>query len=498
MTETVYAHLAAVIERQGDKIAARFESETLTYRELGAKVEQAAGYLQSLGIAKGSTFAAFSQNCLELMIAYYAAARLGAIFVPLNPNLTAPEVEYAFNHSGAAVLFYDDAVGEVARAAVPRGSLRSLRDLKEPVARLPALKETLISREDDFLIIYTSGSTGAPKAVVLDHAAQAGAAKALAEMWGLAAGDITLVALPLGYLYGLSTAAAVGLQSGGIVVILRRFHPRDVLEGLMLHHATIYHGVPTMYSMMLEYCEQRDLTFDLSHIRALICAGAPMPEEMRERFAARFGKMIQNYYAMTECTPVFGTFANSARPIPKGAIGRAAPGLQVRIVRPDGTDCDDDEDGEVFVRGAATMKRYLNNPEQTQASFRDGLFRTGDLGRRDDDGYFYLTGRIKDIIIRGGANISPAEVEASLSSHPAVQDVAVVGGPHRIFGEVPIAFVVVRPGATVSQEDLIAHTEKTLSDFKVPRTIHFETALPIGLTGKFDKKVLKARLYMQA
>jgi long-chain acyl-CoA synthetase len=356
------------------------------------------------------------------------------------------------------------------------------------------LEEVTVHPEDDFLIIYTSGSTGVPKAILLDHAAQVGAATALAEMWGVTAEDVTLVGLPLGYLYGLSTAAAVGLQSGGTVVILRRFHPRDVLEGLVAYRATVYHGVPTMFSMMLEYCEQRDLTYDLSHIRVLICAGAPLPEEMQGRFALRFNKTIQNYYAMTESTPVFGTFAGDARPLPKGAVGRAAPGLEVRIIRQDGTECDDDEDGELLVRGAATMKSYLNNPEQAEASFREGLFRTGDLGRRDADGFYYLTGRIKDIIIRGGANISPAEVEEVLASHPSVQDVAVVGGSDNIFGEVPIAFVVIRHGASASKEDLVAHAEKSLSDFKVPRTIHFETALPIGLTGKFDKKALKARI----
>lgn len=494
MTKTVYAHLAAMIEAHADKVAIRFEGETLTYRALASAIEGAARHLRALGIGRGTTFAAFAQNRPELMIAYYAAARLGAVFVPLNPNLTASEVEYAFRHSGATVLFHDSFVGDVAKAAVSTASLRTLDELKTPADGLPVLGETIVSPEDDLLIIYTSGSTGAPKAILLDHAAQVGAATAFAEMWGLTPDDVTLVALPLGYLYGLSTAAAVGLQSGGAVAILRRFHPRDVLEGLVSHRATIFHGVPTMYSMMLEYCEQRDLTYDLSGVRALICAGAPLPEEMRERFAKRFGNAIQDYYAATETTPVFGTFADDPRPIPKGAVGRAAPGLQVRIVRPDGTDCGDGEDGEVLVRAAATMKRYLNNPEQTDAAFRDGLFRTGDLGRRDGEGYFYITGRIKDIIIRGGANISPSEVEAVLSSHKAVQDVAVVGGPDRIFGEVPIAFVVLRHGASVTQDDLIAYAEKTLSDFKVPRTIHFETELPLGLTGKFDKKALKARL----
>lgn len=498
MTKTVYAHLAAMIAAHADKVAIRFEGETLTYRALADAVETAARHLGVLGIGKGTTFALYAQNRVEHMVAYYAAARLGAVFVPLNPNLTASEVEYAFKHSGARILFHDDLVGDVARRAVPAASLRRLDDLRVSAAGLPALEETVVAPEDDFLIIYTSGSTGVPKAILLDHAAQVGAVTALAEMWGLTADDVTLVALPLGYLYGLSTAAAVGLQSGGTVAILRRFHPRDVLEGLVSHRATVYHGVPTMYSMMLEYCEQRDLTYNLSGVRALICAGAPLAEEMRERFAKRFGKAIQDYYAATETTPVFGAFADDPRPIPKGAVGRAAPGLQVRIVRPDGTECGDDEDGEVLVRAAATMKRYLNNPEQTTTAFRDGLFRTGDLGRRDGEGYFYVTGRIKDIIIRGGANISPSEVEAVLSSHPAVQDVAVVGAPDRIFGEVPVAFVVLRHGASASQEDLIVYAEKTLSDFKVPRSIHFESEFPLGLTGKFDKKALKARLQAAA
>jgi len=296
MTRTVYAHLAAMIEAHPDRAAIRIEGETLTYRAFDEAIEIAARHLRALGIGKGTTFSAYAQNRIELMIAYYAAARLGAVFVPLNPNLTASEVEYAFRHSGAAILFHDDLVGDVARAAVPAPSLRSLDELRVPADGLPPLEETIVAPRDDFLHHLHLRKHGRAKAILLDHAAQVGAATALAGMWGLTPDDVTLVALPLGYLYGLSTAAAVGLQSGGSVAILRRFHPRDVLEGLVSHRATVYHGVPTMYSMMLEYCEQRDLTYDLSGIRALICAGAPLAEEMRERFAKRFGKAILDYY----------------------------------------------------------------------------------------------------------------------------------------------------------------------------------------------------------
>jgi long-chain acyl-CoA synthetase len=351
-----------------------------------------------------------------------------------------------------------------------------------------------VDPNSDFLIIYTSGSTGTPKGIVLSHAAQVNAAAALSEMWGVGEKDVTVVGLPLGYLYGLSTAAAVGLQRGGTVVILRRFHPRDALEALVASKATIYHGVPTMYSMMLEFCEQQDLKFDLSQVRELICAGAPLPGEMRQRFATRFGRALHDYYAMTECTPVFGSYSSDLRPVPAKAIGRLAPGATVRILRPGGADCGVEEEGEILVRGAATMKRYLNSPELTNIAMKDGFVRSGDLGYRDSAGYYYISGRLKDLIIRGGANISPSEVEKALASHPGVQDAAVVGIEDRIFGEVPIAFVVRRHGSRVSADELVQHAEMLLSDFKVPRRYVFETELPLGKTGKIDKAELKRRL----
>jgi long-chain acyl-CoA synthetase len=489
---TVFAALAAAVAVNPDRPALLFKDEVLSYAALLDAVDLAARHLAARGIGQGSVFAAYSQNRPELMFCYYAAARLGAVFVPVNPNLTPSEVAYTVTHSGAALLLHDDAVVGPARAAgvalMPIGDLRA----SGPGAATEPPAE--VAPGDDFLIIYTSGTTGTPKAIVLDHAAQVAAPRALAQMWGLGPQDTTLVALPLGYLYGLSTAAAAGLQAGGRVVILRRFHPRDVLEAMVAHGVTVYHGVPTMFSMMLEYCEERGLSFDLSHVRTMIAAGAPLPPEMRQRFTTRFGADLQNYYAMTESTPVFGRFAGDPRPLAPGAVGRAAPGLTVRIVRPDGSDCADGEQGEILVRAAATMKRYMKAPDQTEAAFIGGLFRTGDLGHRDAAGNYFITGRIKDIIIRGGANISPAEVEEALASHPAVQDAAVIGAPDRTFGEVPVAFVVLRSGAEVTAGMLEEHAARTLSDFKVPRRYLFEAALPLGKTGKVDKAALARRL----
>lgn len=494
----VYSALAAAVALGPDRPAIVFEGETTSYAQLLALVDNASLHLQAHGLGKGSVFAAYSPNRPELMLCYYAAARIGAIFVPVNPNLTPAEVAYVYRHSGAALLFHEESVGELAKGALPDGVLLPIEGLRAPVTDIPQLPCAEIGLEDEFLIIYTSGTTGTPKAIVLDHGAQTNGPRALAEMWGLTSEDTTLVALPLGYLYGLSTAAAAGLQTGGKVVILRRFHPRDVLDSLVTQGAAVYHGVPTMFSMMLEYCEQRDLDVDLRQVRVLVSAGAPLAPEVRQRFSRRFGAELQNYYAMTESTPVFGKLAAEARPLPEGAVGKAAPGLAVRIVRPDGSDCAEGEAGEILVRAAATMRRYLNAPEQTAASFVGDLFRTGDLGRKDAEGNFYITGRIKDIIIRGGANISPAEVEEVLVTHPAVQDAAVVGAPDRIFGEAPVAFIVLRVGMQATAEELEIHACQTLSDFKVPKRYVFETAFPIGKTGKIDKSSLSRRLVDEA
>jgi long-chain acyl-CoA synthetase len=486
---SVYDGFLAAARLYWDKTAIIYEGERISYKELSSHIDNTVCHLRALGVGAGDTFAVYGQNHPEHFYCYYAASKMGAVLVSVNPNLTAAEIEFTVKHSEAKVVFYDETVAESAMAAVPPKSLLPLSVLSSPVAGDAAAVR--VDPTDDFLICYSSGTTGAPKAVVLDQAAQVNVAVALARMWGVNDRDTTLVALPLGYLFGISTAGATGIAAGGTVVVLRRFHPRDVLEAIIKHKITVYHGVPTMCSMMLEYCEQRDLHFDLSNVRALICSGAPLPKDMASRFVARFDKELQNYFAMTEVTPVFGRFHDDPRPVPEGAIGRAAPGATVRILRPDGSECATNEAGEGLVRGAATLKRYHKNQALTEASMKDGLFRSGDLVRIDEGGYYYIVGRIKEIIIRGGHNISPAEVEQVLVSHPAVQEAAVVGVPDRIFGEAPVAFVVRRHGADVTQEELVGFVEKQLSDFKVPRTILFYTDLPQGLTGKIDKKILK-------
>jgi long-chain acyl-CoA synthetase len=488
-------NIAAGLDRaaavHGARIALRFGETHLTYRDLSLRVNALAATLSRRGIGRGDSFAVVSDNNLELLQLYYAAARIGAVFVPVNQSLSAREVAYITRHIEAKFLFHDTAHAEVVKAAMQdprRCAIDAL--LHENIADsklIPAHDRV----HDDFLVIYTSGSTGVPKAVVFDQAAEMAGNQSLIEMWGLGPDDVTLVALPLGFLYGLSTAAATGIQAGGEVVVMRRFHPGEVIAALVESRATVFHGVPTMFSMMLDYAEQNRLSVDLSSVRLLISAGAPLSEELRVRFHERFNKPIEDYYALTEVRPIFGKLTNDPRPIPNGSIGCLAPGAAVRVMDTDGKEVPTGEQGELFVRAPATLKRYHKDDALTQAALKDGWFRTGDLGYCDGEGYFYLTGRVKDVIIRGGANVAPAEVEEILNTHPAIQSAAVIGVPDSRFGEVPVAYLVLRGKANVAEETLAAFCSERLAEFKRPAAFVFLPSHPLGPTGKIDKKALK-------
>lgn len=488
---TITSRLAAAARTHGGRTALRTGTSHLTYEDVHRTSERLAAALAARGIGRGQAFAAQADNCPELMLLYYAAARLGAVFVPVNQELSAREVTYILDHVEARLLFHDEAHANVAREAARPGQRCPIADLFAGLG-----EETLPDSyrpgdlADDFLVIYTSGSTGVPKAVVFDQANEIGGNRSLAEMWAIGPEDVTLVALPLGFLYGLSTAAATGIQAGGEVVVLRRFHPRDVLEALVKRRASIYHGVPTMFAMMLDYAEAQGLNIDLSPVRLLISAGAPLSEELRSRFEARFGKRIDDYYALTEVRPIFGKPWDDPRPIPRGSLGKLAPGAQALILDTEGHPVPPGEHGELLVRAPGMLVRYHRDEPLTNAALADGWFRTGDLGRRDADGNHFLTGRIKDIIIRGGANIAPVEIEEVLNAHPSVRAAAVLGVPHQTFGEVPVAYVVPRAGNADAAE-LKAFCAGRLAGFKVPADIVALDAFPLGPTGKVDRKALK-------
>ncbi|HUF45591.1 MAG TPA: class I adenylate-forming enzyme family protein [Aestuariivirgaceae bacterium] len=487
----IATRLRQLATAQGARIALRCGAAAMSYEALCTSSGLLAQALSRRGIGRGRAFAVLCENSIELLQLYYAAARLGAVLVPLNPSLSAREVAYIADHIESAVLLHDRALEKVAAAALPDGRRAMLSNLFDDLGECAARPAEEDHSARDFLVIYTSGSTGVPKAVVFDQAGEIAGNDSLARLWNIGPDDITLVALPLGFLYGLSTAAATGIQAGGEVVVLPRFHPGGVLKAIVEARITVYHGVPTMFAMMLDYAEQQGLDVDLSPLRLLISAGAPLSEELRNRFESRFGKRIDDYYALSEARPIFGRHWGEAEP-PRGAIGKAAPGVEVRIVDGEGGDLGPGEAGEIVVRAPAMLKRYHGEEALTRQAVRNGWFRTGDLGRCDEEGHYFLIGRIKDIIIRGGVNIAPAELEEVLMRHPAVRAAAVIGVGDPTFGEVPVAYVVARleaPGA----DELQSFCAGQLPQYKVPTAFVFLPSLPLGLSGKVDKKALSRR-----
>lgn len=488
---TLYPALKRIAERNSGSTALVFGDERITYSDFIVHIDATAEHLHQLGLRRGEAVAVFSQNCPELLYCFVAAAKLGAIFVPLNFNLTTSEAEYIFAHSEAKLVFHDGHVADISSLALPEGVRRPISELSAVSNGMSADVASGIAPSDDLLIAYTSGTTATPKAVVHDQESQIRLAESLARFWDLSSEDTTVVGCPFGFLLGLSTTAMASLLVGARVVVRRRFHPGEILEDLVAYRASIYNGVPTMFQMMLEFAEQQGRTFDLSHARALISSGAPMPDELRRRFLATFNNELQNYFGMTEAFPLFGRYASDRAEAPAGAAGRIAPGAEIRVVDESAKDCAPGAHGELLVRAAVTFKRYHKNPDLTASTLVNGSVRTGDLGYLDAAGYVFLTGRAKDIIKRGGANVAPAEVEAALLQHPAVQSVAVVGVSDRIYGEVPIAYVVNRTNSDVSSEELMRFATGRLAKFKVPAEILFVDELPLGKTGKVDKNRLK-------
>ncbi|MGO4568747.1 class I adenylate-forming enzyme family protein [Rhizobium sp. 2YAF20] len=492
-SNTVYDALVNVARAQPDRTAITFGERSYSYGELIGRIDRVAGKLREHGVREGDAVSAFSQNRPEFIFCFLATTKIGGIFVPLNFNLTNSEVGYILTHSDAKFLFHDEMVADLSELNLPQGMRRSINELDGDTGDAATAPAATVDSGDDLLIAYTSGSTGFPKAVVLSNQAQLNAAASFKELFALSAEDTTVLGAPLGFLLGLSTITTVSLLAGARVIVNRRFHPGEILEALVRDNATIFHGVPTMFSMMLEYSEQQNANYDLSKMRALICSGSPLLDELRQRFARRFGKELQDYFGMTESYPVFGRYASDPVDPPNGSVGKVVPGAALRVLNSEGNDCRNGTHGELLIKAPSMVKRYHKDPELTAASYLDGWFKTGDIGYKDDQGYVYITGRIKDLIRRGGANVAPVEIENVLLRHPEVQDAAVIGVPDRIFAEVPVAYVVRKNGSVLTREALVSFASESLAKFKLPANVYFETELPLGKTGKIDKKALRSR-----
>ncbi|MEU6371482.1 long-chain fatty acid--CoA ligase [Streptomyces sp. NPDC046931] len=481
--------LAWTTERQPGRPALRLGTQVTTYAELDERSARAAALLRAEGVRPGDRVALMLPNVPEFVVLYYGVLRAGAIVVPMNPLLKAREIGYQLGDSGAAVLFeWHQAPGEGAQGAAAAGarhivvepsSFAALLSGHEPMT---AVAET--ADDDVAVLLYTSGTTGRPKGAALTHAGLRHNTEVNTEhVQRMTPQDVVVGCLPLFHIFGQICAMSVAVHSGASLTLIPRFDPQTVLEAIVRDRATVFDGVPTMYAALLQHHAQ----VDVPTLRMCLSGGASLPVEVLHGFERRFGCPVLEGFGMSETSPVV-TFNHLDRPRKAGSVGTPIKDVEVRLLDEEGHDVGPGEVGELVVRGPNLMKGYWNLPEETAAAIPDGWLRSGDLARQDEDGFLYIVDRKKDMIIRGGYNVYPREIEEVLHEHPAVALAAVVGVPHQRLGEEVAAAVVLRKGAEATPDELRQFVKDRVAAYKYPRTVWLVDTLPTGPSGKILKR----------
>ncbi|MGW9031128.1 class I adenylate-forming enzyme family protein [Streptomyces sp. NPDC055722] len=456
------------------------DHQRLNNQDFLARVRNAAAALRARGIGAGDVVAVILPNRLDLVVIMFAAWRLGAAVTPVNPGLTDAEARHQVEDSAAKMVVTDDSarvVGTLDVAAVTDAPLTA----EDPAAGA-------VASDSLALIIYTSGTTGRPKGVMLDHANLAAMCRMIIDGVGLDETDHSLLVLPLFHVNGIVVSVLSPLLAGGRATVAGRFSTSTFFDLVERVRPTYFSAVPAIYAMLVALPDE--IRPDTSSLRRVICGAAPMPAELIARFENRFGVPIVEGYGLSEGTCA-STLNPPGGPRKPGTVGLPLPGQTVAVMDGEGNLLDDGSTGEVVVRGPNVMRGYLGLPDETARTVVDGWLHTGDVGRFDADGYLVLVDRIKDMIIRGGENIYPKEIENVLHTHPAVLEAAVVGAPDPVLGEVPVAHVVPLPGAAVAADELIEHCRGSLARIKVPVTVFVTDALPRNPVGKIDKRRLR-------
>ncbi|WP_079478626.1 o-succinylbenzoate--CoA ligase [Halobacillus salinus] len=470
-----------------ERMALVGESDQYTYRELSREVHRMAGVLKhKLHLKKGDRLAILSQNREAYMIAYFAVAQIGAIVVPLNIRLTAAELAYQVKDSGARAMLYEE---EMAELYVELTSLVNFENayLFDDIhqARYQEIPREGNS-DDPFIICYTSGTTGNPKGAVLTQENMFWNAINNQHALDLTSDDRTLVILPLFHIGGIGLFALPTLLTGGTMYMPRRFDPERVIDWIEEYKLTVVMGVPTIHSAIRQSPSFETANFE--SVRWFYSGGAPCQKELIQAYVER-GLPFGQGFGMTETAPTVFMIAKEDYRRKAGSIGKPVTFCDVKLVREDGTTAGPGEVGELLIKGPNVMKEYWGLPEKTAETIQDGWLHSGDLAKQDEEGFFYIAGRKKDMIISGGENIYPLEVEQMISELPSVDEVAVVGSRDARWGEVPVAFVSF-VGDPISKEDIQAFCKKRLAKYKVPTEVIVIDELPKNATGKIDKKTL--------
>ncbi len=484
--------LARTAAAHPDRVAIRLGEETLSYRDLDDASARVAGLLAARNVGPGDPVGIMLPNVPQFAVGYFGVLRTGGVVVPMNPLLKAREVAYYLGDSGASVIFaWHAAAAEVeigAKATETEAIVvdpATFGDLLATATPAP----TVVDRagHDTAVILYTSGTTGRPKGAELTHANLIRNAEGMGDdLLRLGADDVIFGGLPLFHSFGQTCTLNTAVAAGASLTVLPRFDPAQALRMLADHHATVFAGVPTMYSALLHVPDRDD--YDVSALRVCVSGGAAMPVEVLRQFEDAFGCIVLEGYGLSETSPV-ASFNHPDRERRPGSIGTPIRGVEMRVVDEAGSGLPQGQVGEIAIRGHNIMKGYWHKPKATaDAISSDGWFRTGDVGRVDEDGYYYIVDRKKDLIIRGGYNVYPREVEEVIYEHPAVAEAAVIGMPHAELGEEVGAAVVLKPGMSVTADELRAFVKAQVAAYKYPRRVWFVDTLPKGPTGKILKR----------
>jgi long-chain acyl-CoA synthetase len=503
-------NLASVLEHSArltpERIAVTFGCEQLTYGALNAKATRVAAGLQAAGIRAGDHIALACPNLPLFPLAYFGILKAGAAVVPINVLLKPREIAYHLRDSHAkAILAFEGTpelpIGQAStEAAADAGTPRMIlmpRDLPALMREGTAFSAPRREPQDTAVILYTSGTTGHPKGAELTHANMVGNAITSHDMFrpafeGVDGQHTTLITLPLFHSTAQTTQMNAGLYGGFRLVLLPRFEAASVLDTFARERVGLWVGVPTMYWALLQHARTvgSDPSAAAASLRLCASGGAPMPLEVLREFERVFCVRILEGYGLSETAPVVA-FNQLQRPSKPGTVGLPVFGVEVRCFDEHDRPVAEGERGEVVVRGPNVMKGYYENPDATAEAKRGGWFRTGDIGQLDADGFLSIVDRKKDLILRGGFNVYPREIEDTLLTHPAISLAAVIGVPDERLGEEVKAFVVLKPGQHLEAADLIAWTRDQMAGYKYPRLVEFRESLPMNASGKVLKRELR-------
>ncbi|MHA1649049.1 MAG: class I adenylate-forming enzyme family protein [Candidatus Helarchaeota archaeon] len=492
-------------QKYGDKTFLYWEDMTISYSQLNKLTNKVANMLYDLGIRKGDKVSVFLPNMPEFVYLYLGIPKIGAVIGPVNALFKAREVHFVVNHSEAKILVtipkFMRIVNEV-RDQLPH--LKHVIVIGEPTENTLNYQElmdqasdaapppvSINEKDDPAAILYTSGTTGFPKGVLQTHFNIKRNAEMLVEALKPEPDYRFMLILPLFHVNAQIVTVMTPLTIGASCILTPGFSAKKHWDLVAKYRASTFSAVPTILSILLRMPHEN---LDLSSLKFVICGAAPLPIEVMKEFESTFNCKIVEGYGLTE-----GTCASSVNPMPTetedrrkiGSIGIPLPGTEMKIVDENGNEVPPGVKGEIIVKGDNVMKGYFKNPEANAETLKNGWLYTGDIGYMTEDGFFYIVDRKKDMIIRGGENIYPREIEEVLYSFPGVSLAAVIGVPDEIYGEVPKAFVVMKEGATASADEIIAYCKKNLADFKVPQYVEFRDDLPKNPTGKIMKVPLR-------